>query len=110
MMEYVLKHLFEILMTTALAVMGAGYRLMLREIKQQKVERDAIKSLLRSNLISMHTHYMAQQCIPIYAMETVQAMYHAYHALGGNGTVTKLVNELMQLPTREHIRSDGNEY
>lgn len=105
MAEFILKHLFELLMTAAVAVMGAGYRLMLREIRQQKVERDAIKSLLRSNLIAMHSRYMAQHCIPIYAMETVQAMYHAYHTLGGNGTVTKLVDELMHLPTRGDERS-----
>ena len=46
-------------------------------------------------------HILERGEIPIYAQENVQAMYEAYHELGGNGTVTKLVREIMALPTRK---------
>ena len=49
----------------------------------------------------MHGRYVERGEIPIYAQENVQAMYQAYHELGGNGTVTKLVREIMELPTRK---------
>ena len=101
MEEFIAKHLFELLMTAAVALLGAGYRMTIREISKQKVEREAIKSLLRSEIITMHGRYMEKADIPIYAQENVQAMYDAYHLLGGNGTVTKLVSEIMALPTRK---------
>lgn len=101
MESFIAKHLFELLMTAAVALLGAGYRMTIREISKQKVEREAIKSLLRSEIITMHGRYMEKEDIPIYAQENVQAMYDAYHLLGGNGTVTKLVSEIMALPTRK---------
>ena len=42
---------------------------------------------------------MAKEYIPIYAMENIGEMYKAYHRLGGNGTITKLVEELKKLPS-----------
>ena len=101
MEQFIARHLFELLMTAAVALLGAGYRMSLREIAKQHVEREAIKSLLRSEIISMHGRYIDKGEIPIYGQENVQAMYDAYHALGGNGTVTKLVGEIMELPTRK---------
>ena len=102
MEDFVVRHLFELLMTAAVALLGAGYRLSMKEIKKQKIEREAIKSLLRSELIALHGRYIEKAEIPIYAQENVQAMYEAYHSLGGNGTVTKLVGEVMRLPTRKN--------
>lgn len=101
MEEFIAKHLFELLMTAAVALLGAGYRGALKEIGKQRVEREAIKSLLRSEIITMHGRYVERGEIPIYVQENVQAMYQAYHELGGNGTVTKLVREIMELPTRK---------
>ena len=102
MEAFIAKHLFELLMTAAVALLGAGYRMTIRELGKQKIEREAIKSLLRSELITMHGRYTEKGEIPIYAQENVQAMYDAYHALGGNGTVTKLVDEIRELPTRKN--------
>ena len=101
MEEFIAKHLFELLMTAAVALLGAGYRGALKEIGKQRVEREAIKSLLRSEIITIHGRYVERGEIPIYAQENAQAMYQAYHELGGNGTVTKLVREIMELPTRK---------
>lgn len=101
MEEFILSHLFELLMTAALMMLGAGYRAVFKEMGKQRVEREAIKSLLRSEIITMHGRYVDKGEIPIYAQENVQAMYQAYHQLGGNGTVTKLVKEIMNLPTQK---------
>lgn len=101
MEEFIAKYLFEMMMTAAVAILGFGYRATISEISKQKVEREAIKSLLRSEIITMHGRYMAKGEIPIYAQENVQAMYDAYHSLGGNGAITKLVNEIMKLPTQK---------
>lgn len=66
-----------------------------------------LRSLLRDRLIQSYNHnvYERKYC-PIYEKENVTDMYNQYHNLGGNGTVTKLYHELMELPTepKEEIK------
>lgn len=75
--------------------------------KQKKLCRhyqamnDGMRCLLRAELIRDHTHSLDKGYIPIYAMENVLESYTAYHALGGNGTITKMVEELKRFPTRK---------
>lgn len=61
---------------------------------------NGVRAMLRNDLIKLADKYLDEGEIPVYAMETVTAMYEAYHALGGNGTITKLVEEVKRLPTR----------
>lgn len=56
-----------------------------------------VRSLLRKEIIDYYNHYMNLGYIPIFAMENVIDMYRAYHRLGGNGTITKIVEELKDL-------------
>ena len=60
--------------------------------------RDGVQALLRNELIGEYNHRMKDGEFPIYARENVTAMYNAYHALGGNGTITQLYEELQHLP------------
>ena len=36
---------------------------------------------------------------PIYARDALELVYEAYHKLGGNGTITNLMQRLRDLPT-----------
>ncbi len=80
-------------------------------------ENDALKngmqSLLRNNIIDAHEKYMKKKYCPIYAKESLTKTYDAYHALGGNGVVTKLYNDVMELPENppepKRRKSGGNE-
>ena len=76
-------------------------------LKKQKKDRDAnsngTKMLLRVQLIDYHDKYMAKGEIPSYAYENFCEMYAAYHALGGNGMVTKMYEEIGDL----HLKQKG---
>ena len=61
--------------------------------------------LLRVQLIEYHDKYVKLGEIPSYAFDNFVEMYNAYHALGGNGMVTKMYNEIQEL----HLRSGGKE-
>ena len=76
------------LLTSALAIMG-GMVLALF---------GGVRALLRDRIIQAYNHYVDKGCCPIYGLENVERMYKAYHVLRGNGTVTRLVEELKQLP------------
>lgn len=57
-----------------------------------------VRALLRDRIIQAYNHYIEKGCCPIYGLENVEKMYKAYHLLRGNGTITRLVEELKQLP------------
>ena len=62
--------------------------------------RAGLRALLRDRILQAYNHYHEDKgYCPIYALENVEEMYKQYHALGGNGTITKLVEELKELPT-----------
>ena len=76
-------------------------------LKQQKNDKDANSKgpmlLLRVQLIEYHDKYMKLGEIPSYAYQNFCEMYDAYHALGGNGMVTKMKQEIEEL----HIKRKG---
>ena len=97
----------EILMQTYTVVLPVllGYIVWL--LKNQKKDRDANSKgtmlLLRTQLIEYHAKYMQLGDIPSYAYQNFCEMYDAYHALGGNGMVTKMKQEIEEL----HIKRKG---
>ena len=74
-------------------------------LKKQKVDRDAnargTMLLLRVQLIEYHDKYTALKYIPSYAYENFCEMYDAYHALGGNGMITHMKEEVDKLEIRK---------
>lgn len=101
------KTVKEILMQTYTIVLPVllGYIVWL--LKNQKKDRDANSKgtmlLLRVQLIEYHAKYMQLGNIPSYAYQNFCEMYEAYHALGGNGMVTKMKQEIEEL----HIKRKG---
>ena len=73
-------------------------------LKNQKIDRDANSKgtmlLLRVQLIEYHSI----GDIPSYAYENFCEMYEAYHALGGNGMITKMMHEIEEL----HLKKKGD--
>lgn len=68
---------------------------------KQKYMEDGMQALLRDRIMQACNYYMDKGWMPIYARENIQHMYEAYHGLGGNGTVTELVNRTNTLPFEE---------
>lgn len=80
-------------------------------LKQQKCDRDVNSQgtmlLLRVQLIEYHDKYMRLGYIPSYVFDNFCEMYGAYHELGGNGMITRMFEEIKQLPIRK--RNDYEE-
>lgn len=87
--------------TMALPIM-MGYVVWL--LKNQKKDRDANSKgtmlLLRVQLIEYHEEWVQRGYITKHGIENFIEMYNAYHALGGNGMVTHLLEEVKELPIR----------
>lgn len=101
-----MEHFFYQTYVTALPIVLTafmGYVVWL--LKNQKKDRDANSKgtmlLLRVQLIEYHDKYMRLGSIPSYAYENFCEMYNAYHKLGGNGMITKMMHEIEELHLRE---------
>lgn len=87
-LEYWLQLMLTVLTTGFLAMGGMVLALF-----------SGVRALLRDRIIYAYNHYyLDKECLPIYAIENVERMYKAYHALHGNGTVTQLVEKMRKLP------------
>ena len=88
------------------AALGAGLRRRSRrqrdtDLRQRATER-GIRALLRDRIVQAYYHYAERGWITLHGLENVEALYQEYHALGGNGTVTKLVEDLRDLEVRDN--------
>lgn len=101
--EWVPKYWLEALFSLIIGTLTSKYRKQAKKIKEQEAEQKAIKlgmqALLRDRIIQNYNHYIEKGCCPIYAMDNINELYDQYHALGGNGTVTELVERLRDMPT-----------
>lgn len=67
-------------------------------VKREKALGDGVQSLLRSQLIEWHDSFMEKGYCPLHIKDAATHTYEAYHALGGNGVITKMYEDLINLP------------
>ncbi len=101
--QYIIEHIPEFIYSVTLAIIAFCGKYIWRVVKEDKLAQQGMQqgilTLLRSSLIRNYNDYKERGYIPVYAMENVEQLYQAYHALGGNGTITKLYEELKALPS-----------
>ena len=103
MTNWVTRYWVEWIFGIIAALLIALYRRLVKKMKEDQAKaeamHDGMRALLRDRIIWANNHYTEKGSIPVYARDTVTDMYNAYHALGGNGTITALKEEVMALPT-----------
>lgn len=91
------------------AVVGAGLTWLGRTLwkrqkeseKRQLAVEEGMQALLRDRIVQAYYHYAERGWVTLHGLESVNVMYEKYHNLGGNGTVTKLVEDLRKLEVRD---------
>ena len=86
-----------------LAVRGVSGRLKKQQTENQAL-RDGMRSLLRAQIISSCERAMHDGWCGTRLSDTINDLYNSYHALGGNGVVTSVVEQTMRLPAVEPER------
>ena len=83
----------------------AGFGHLLQRQKEvdtkQKAIGGGVMALLRDRIIQACNHYRLRGYCPLYGLENIEALYKEYKALGGNGAVATLVEEMHRLPRIE---------
>ena len=75
-----------------------------KQFNDQKALRDGTLALLRSEIIHNYDKYMERGWIPIYGVENIDELSNSYFRLGGNGAVSKIIQELKSLPSIEQSK------
>lgn len=110
-LHYISAHWVEWLFMLVTAVIGFGYRTVLKRLQEEKQRNEAIaegvQSLLRESIVNNYNKYQDKGFCPIYAKESIKKVYLAYHNLGGNDVATSLYNKVLAMP--EETVSDKEE-
>ncbi len=110
MTEQIVSHAINLLLGGVVSYIFALYR-------QKKKENDALKAgvqaLLRDRIIQAYNHYVCEKgWVPIYAKESIDACYKSYEALGNNGVIDNLMQQLNELqnypPKDKRMRGEYN--
>lgn len=101
MLEFIIEYWLEI----AFGVVVSAVSFMIKSLysnykkitsKQKAIEK-GVQALLRNELIRRYREYEEKGAITIIDKENIEHMYNEYKNLGGNGTVAKMYDDLMNL-------------
>ena len=102
MVDFVAGYWLEAICGAALAGLGILFRKTYRQlgiwVREHQALQLGMQALLRDRIIWAYNHYMEKEFCPIYGQENIHEMYAQYKALGGNGAVTKLMEDFEKLP------------
>lgn len=105
--RYAGMHWIEWMFTILIASAGFFWRWTVKKIKVANDKSDSVaegmQALLRSEIIDKYNYYKDKGKCPIYAKENIKRLYEPYKALGGNDVATKLVNEMLEMPTEREV-------
>lgn len=102
MWDFVLKYWVEFAFGLIAAGLIAGYKKLATRIQSDKETEQAIadgmKYLLMFKLREEGEKYLSDGKCSTEHKHEYEKVYDAYHALGGNGTITALKDKILQLP------------
>ena len=70
------------------------------------IQDEAIKSILRKDILNLSEKYIKKGYITINQKKTLYELYKAYQDEGGNTFVDSLISDINSLPVREEINND----
>lgn len=80
------------------AVISYLFALYCAKKKENNALKAGLQALLRDRIIQAYNHYVQDKgWIPIYAKESIDACYKSYEALGDNGVIDNLMQQINEL-------------
>lgn len=99
MIEQMISHILNLISCGVVSYVLMLYR---QKNKENNALKAGLQALLRDRIIQAYNHYVDEKgWIPIYALESINACYKSYEALGENGVINGLMDQLNDLPNYE---------
>lgn len=88
--------------SSLVAILKAGGKKAIERTEAEKASDEAMRAGMRAllwrELQVIHAHAMDQGGLTVAERRHLESVYSAYHALGGNGTGTRLFEDAMNMP------------
>lgn len=95
----------DIVSGVVLFLFGALVQYVRNKSRNDKAIENGLCALLRNNIILIHNEALEKGSIAATQYENVTKMNDAYHELGGNGLVKKMMKEINEMHTRTISRN-----
>ena len=79
-------------------IVTAGGFILKRFWKRQKAIENGVRDILRMQILDTYETVKDEGKISISMKDAIDSAYGSYHALGGNGTITRVHQEIMEMP------------
>lgn len=104
MWEQVLVYIITTILGIALGAVSSRLKKTKEKDEKEKKKDEAIElgvqALLRNEIIRRYREFESKGEISILDKENLEEMFEQYKNLGGNGTVKKMMDELLNLKTK----------
>lgn len=101
MWEFIAKYWLEVLFGCVTAGIGIILRRISKRLEAEKKRNEAIengvKDILRIQILDTYDKCRQVGVISVARKDAIDSAYRSYHALGGNGTITQVHNEIMTM-------------
>lgn len=94
MLEWIAKYWLEV--AFGIVVTGGG-AILKKFWKRQRAIEDGVKDILRIQILDTYDRCKTSGVISVARKDAIDSAYESYHALGGNGTITQVHNEIMAM-------------
>lgn len=102
MLEFITKYWLEEAFALVLAGIGIAQKRLSKRMKDEKARNEAIENgvrdMLRLTILDNYERCKAAGVISVSRKDAIDSAYNSYHALGGNGTITQVHQEIMAMP------------
>lgn len=102
MLEFIAKYWLEFAFGLVVTGLTAGVTRINKKLKDERARNEAIENgvrdILRMQILDTYDACRAAGQITVSRKDAIDSAYNSYHALGGNGTITHVHNELMNMP------------
>ena len=102
MWEWIAKYWLEVLFGLVTAGVGIALRRISKALQKEKVRNqaieDGVRDILRMQILDTYEKCTLAGKISVSRKDAIDSAYKSYHALGGNGTITQVHNEIMEMP------------
>ena len=101
MWEFIAKYWLEVLFGGVTAGIGIILRRISKKLESERQRNEAIengvKDILRIQILDTYEKCKPAGVISVARKDAIISAYCSYHALGGNGTITQVHNEILEM-------------
>ena len=102
MWEWLAKYWLETLFGLVLTGIGIALKKLSKRMKDERTRNEAIENgvrdMLRLTILDNYERCKQAGVISVSRKDAIDSAYNSYHALGGNGTITQVHQEIMAMP------------